>query len=117
MTQAPAPAPEKEIILTVAEYMQYMGYDKQEPEPPQYNTRMSYKEWLIEDFQHWYYHDFGHPEKFKLKHVRILECEYDLKQKAKKLKRRRADGLGEVLQIPLHTKPHKMHANHNPHGW
>lgn len=87
------------------------------PPPPEYKKRMTYYEWLIEDFQYWYYHDFGHPDEFKYIYIRVLECEYDLKQKAKRLKRRWAEGIPEILQVPIYPEPHHMHTNHNPEGW
>jgi FMN phosphatase YigB (HAD superfamily) len=87
------------------------------PKTPQYKTRMNYHEYLIEDFQYWYYHDHGHPTEFKIMYVRMLDSEEDLRRKARKLKRRWEGGLPEVLQIPLYTEPHEMRANHNPQGW
>lgn len=87
------------------------------PPPPVYKKRMNYYQWLIEDFQYWYYHDFGHPDEFKYIYIRVLEYEHDLKQKAKRLKRRWDGGIPEILEVPIYPEPHKMHANHNPEGW
>ena len=87
------------------------------PPPPVYKKRMNYYQWLIEGFQYWYYHDFGHPDEFKYIYIRVLEYEHDLKQKAKRLKRRWDGGIPEILEVPIYPEPHKMHANHNPEGW
>jgi hypothetical protein len=106
-----------QIVLTYAQYMEVMGYNTNPPKPPIYNRRMTFREWLVEDIQYWHYRHFGYPDKFKFIHVKVLETEYDLRQKAKRLKRRWADGIPEVLQVPLYTRPHKMHDNHNPKGW
>ena len=87
------------------------------PKTQQYKTRMNYHEYLIEDFQYWYYHDHGHPPENKTMYVKMLDCEETLRRRARRLKRRWDNGLPEVLQIPLYTEPHEMRANHNPHGW
>lgn len=89
------------------------------PKTPQLKPRrMNYHEWLIEDFQYWYYHDHGHPTEFKIMYVRMLDCEETLRRRARRIKRRWGDGLPEVLTIPLYTEPHEMQAtNHNPQGW